>query len=392
VACSPVNPSAGINDAGAKFDSRSVLLLTDNFGGGTGRHLEGMCAAWMRDGWKPSLYCAGPMASRPSGFPVWHASRQGRLDAFPLAQIRRLRQIERLLRERQPAVVHAYFFWPIVYARTLKRMGRIRALVENREDLGFGWGAFEYAVLRATAGLPDRVVCVSEGVRSRVLAREATPPERLSVIRNGIELPRDHTPRTVARSELGISEDAFVVGMVANLNRAVKGVDRFLDAIPRIVEREPHARFLVVGGGAHQGTLEAQARGLGIDGIVTFTGFRGDVHRCYRAMDLSVLTSLSEGLSITLLESMGHGLPVVVTGVGGNPEVVVNGDTGFLVPPDDPAAFAERVIQLARDASLRRRMGNAGRTRVEKFFRLDDVADRYLSLYSEALSDGITRD
>jgi glycosyltransferase involved in cell wall biosynthesis len=371
-----------------KVKSRSVLLLTDNFGGGTGRHLEGMCAAWMRDGWEPSLYCAGPMAARPSGFPVWHAASSGRWNTFPLAQLRRLKQIARLVRERQPAVVHAYFFWPIIYARILKRVGLIRVLVENREDLGFGWGGFEYTVLRATAGLPDRVICVSEGVRSEVLAREATPPERLSVIRNGIDLPEGHTPRTAARSELGLSEDAFVVGMVANLNRAVKGVDRFLVAIPRIVEQAPRARFLVVGGGSHRGSLEAQARRLGIDDIVTFTGFRDDVHRCYGAMDLSVLTSLSEGLSITLLESMGHGLPVVVTAVGGNPEVVVDGETGYLVPPNDAATFGERVVQLAHDPRLRTRMGAAGRARVESKFRLDRVASTYLSLYEDIITDG----
>jgi len=253
--------------------------------------------------------------------------------------------------------------------------------------MGFGWRPLEYSLLRATASAPDRIICVSEGVKQQVLSREYTDASRITVLRNGIVLPPDAAPvsRNIARDNLEIPRDAVVIGMVANLNRAVKGVNRFLDAIPRIRDAVPAARFLIVGGGPDEKPLREQARRLGIADIVHFAGFRRDVEACYSAMDISVLTSLSEGLSITLLESMGHGLPVVVTAVGGNPEVVVEGETGFLVPPGDPVAFADRVIRLAHDTSLRRQMGRAGRRRVEKQFRIDDVSNRYLSLYTQAI-------
>jgi glycosyltransferase involved in cell wall biosynthesis len=373
---------------------RRILLLTDNFGGGTGRHIAGAATRWSARGWQSSICCMGATSGFPGETPFTLVERSGWWDRFPISQMHRLRLTARLVAELQPTVVHAYFFWPIVYARLLKRAGLVRALIENREDMGFNWGRVEYAILRATASLPDRVICVSQGVREQVIERERIDPARLSVIRNGILLPAPSTTPAIraARAKLDLPPESFVVGMVANLNRAVKGVDRFLDAIPLIREQVPSSRFLIVGGGPDEAPLRERAEGLGISDVVRFAGFRDDVHACYAAMDISVLTSLSEGLSITLLESMGHRLPVVVTAVGGNPEVVVEEETGFLVPPGDAARFAQRVVRLARDPSLRERMGQAGRERVERHFRLEQVADRYLSLYTEVISNGRKND
>lgn len=103
-------------------------------------------------------------------------------------------------------------------------------------------------------------------------------------------------------------------------------------------------------------------------------------------MDVSVLTSRSEGLSITLLESMGHGLPVVATRVGGNPEVVVDGETGYLVPEDEPAAFVGRVAELLQNPELAREMGRRGQKRVREEFTLDRAARRYRRLYEELVT------
>ena len=155
-----------------------------------------------------------------------------------------------------------------------------------------------------------------------------------------------------------------------------------LDAIPAIVSEIPSARFLFLGGGAKERpALREKTRALGIERFVTFMGHRKDVDRYFEIMNVSVLTSLSEGLSITLLESMSHGLPVVATNVGGNPEVVVGGRTGYLVPPKNAHFLADRIVHLLRDPGLRLRMGEEGRRRVERDFQLRDVANRYLDLY-----------
>jgi glycosyltransferase involved in cell wall biosynthesis len=313
--------------------------------------------------------------------------RSERWDRFPLAQARRLKQIRRLAKRYKPNVVHAYFFWPIVYARLLKQMGLVRWVVENREDQGFGWGRSEYALLKLTRRATDAMICVSEGVRQAVLEKEAVDGRRVSVVHNGIDVSvRRDGSRQAMRDELGLSRNHLVVGMVANFNRPVKGVTYFLDAIPLILASVPDARFLIVGRGKEQRTLVSKAERLGVAGAILFAGYCENVDDYYAAMDVSVLTSLSEGLSITLLESMSFGLPVVATRVGGNPEVVVDGETGYLVPPKDAEAFAAKVIRLLQNPALRRRMGDAGRKRVEERFRIEHAAAGYLRVYDQVLA------
>jgi glycosyltransferase involved in cell wall biosynthesis len=117
-----------------------------------------------------------------------------------------------------------------------------------------------------------------------------------------------------------------------------------------------------------------------------FAGFRSDVHRLYPIMDVSVLTSLSEGLSITILESMSFGIPVVATAVGGNPELVRHGESGFLVPPKDAASFADAVGRVLGDPQLAQNLGQEGREIVERDFALETVAARYAELYRGILN------
>ena len=131
--------------------------------------------------------------------------------------------------------------------------------------------------------------------------------------------------------------------------------------------------------------MRDKATALGIASYVIFAGYCEEVERYYAIMDISVLTSLSEGLSITLLESMSYGLPVVITRVGGNPEVVVDGQTGYLVPARDVPSFVERVVRLLQNPDLRARMGQEGCRRIMQKFQMKDVAKRYLEIYTDLL-------
>ncbi|UCF19803.1 MAG: glycosyltransferase [Gemmatimonadota bacterium] len=365
---------------------RRVLFLADDVGGGTGNHLFALLEHWDRSRWRARVVS---QARRYDGrlspdSTVEYAPAPQWYDRYPLAQVRRLLQLRRSIVADPPDLVHTYFFWSIIYGRLLKRLGVIRALVENREDMGFSWGPREYRLLRLTAGIPDRVICVAEAVRQVVLERERVEPARVVVLRNGVEpVAAASEERAAVRSEFGLGDEHLVIGMVANLNRAVKGGTYFLEAIPTIVREVPNARFLIIGRVEGEEELRAKARALGIEGYLTLAGYRGDIASCYEIMDLSVLTSLSEGLSITLLESMNHGVPVVATRVGGNPEVVIEGETGFLVPPRDVPAFAGRVVQVLRDPALRGRMSDAARARIRQEFQIRSVAARYLDIYED---------
>ena len=367
-----------------------IVILTDDLGGGTGNHLLSMMKHWDKSRWQTEIISRAPLTSRvPPDVPVRFLPQNGSFTRYPFAQIRDYCRIRKGIGERLPSIVHTYFFWSILFGRILKWEGKIRTLVENREDQGFGWGPHEYSWLRRTKGLPDRIVCVSDAVRQVVLQREQVEEGRVEVIRNGVDpfpVSVSGEEATKIRSELGIEADHLVVGMVANFNRSVKGVSRFLDAVPEIVREVPSARFLLLGRGKEEKALREKARTLGIEPFVIFAGFKPDIHRYYAIMDLSALTSFSEGLSITLLESMRCGVPVVATRVGGNPEVVVDGVTGYLVPPGDVSSFASKTVELLRDKDLRRRMGEEARRRVERHFLLQDVASRYLEIYKGLLS------
>lgn len=358
-----------------------------DLGGGTADHVFALLRRWDRRSWDTRIVSEAPLtAKRPPDAPVTYVGVSGRLARFPFAQLTGLARTAAAIRSNRPDLLHCYFFWTIMYGRMLKWTRRIDRLVENREDQGFAWGDLEYALLRKTRHLPDRVICVSEAVRQVAVARERLAPERTVVIHNGVDtnIPAgDH--RDAVRRELGYAPDVPLVGMVSNLNRPIKGVRYFLDAIPLITQSVPSARFVIFGGGKDEAMLRGHAASRGIADVVQFAGFRKDIDRYYDAMDVSVLTSLSEGLSIALLDSMNHGLPVVVTAVGGNPEVVVDGTTGYLVPPRDAAAFAQRVIALLGDPGLRERMGRAARERIRSRFDIRQTAQRYLELYREVL-------
>ncbi len=365
-----------------------IVFLTDDLGGGTGNHLLSMMKHWSKSRWDVEIISRKRHTARISpDVPVHFIPSNGRFNLYPIAQIRDLERIRRQLGERPPDIVHSYFFWSILFGRILKWRGKIRILVENREDQGFNWGVHEYAWLRMTRNLPDRIICVSDAVKQVVKERELVNEDRIVVVRNGVDpIPDARGEVLKTRKELGFEDHHLVVGMVANFNRSVKGVSLFLDAVPEIVRAVPDARFLLLGRGKEEQALRDKARSMGIERFVVFAGFQKDIHRYYAIMDVSVLTSFSEGLSITLLESMQSGIPVVATRVGGNPELVVEGGTGYLVPPGDVPAFASQTVKLLLDRDLRQRMGEEGRRHALRHFLLRDVASRYLEIYEGLLS------
>lgn len=371
-----------------------VLVLADELGGGTGTILLSVSKRWDPELWRASILSQRePRARVAPGVPVEVLPALRAPSFYPLGQLRRLRQIATHVRRERPAIVHSYFFWSIMYGRALKALGLVPRLVENREDQGFNWGRHEYALLRLTAKLPDRIICVSEAVRQTVLEREGQAPSRVLVIHNGIDIdtplaPAPAGPRGLPalRRALGLAEEDLVVGMVANFNRAVKGVGYFFDAMPMVLAEVPTARFLLLGRGDEEVHLRARAAEMGIADRVIFAGFQPEIGPYYDLMDISVLTSLSEGLSMTILESMKHGVPVVATRVGGNPELVTDGGTGYLVPPRDVHAFAARVVELLRDPSRRAQMGHEGRVVVEERFDVARTAESYTAVYRELMA------
>ncbi len=229
----------------------------------------------------------------------------------------------------------------------------------------------------------DQVVAVSEALKARLLPSARA---KCIVIPNAVEEDGLHEGPSGGdvRAALGIAPQALVAGVVGRLSPE-KGQIHFLRALAEARGREPRLHGLLVGGGPDRERLEAEARTLGVGDRCCFTGHVRGLGPYYRAMDVQVLPSLSEGMPNAALEGMIMGKPLVASRAGGVPEVVEDGVTGLLLPPGDAHALAEALLALAADPVRRKSMGEAGRDRAATRFSPGARARRILELYADVL-------
>jgi glycosyltransferase involved in cell wall biosynthesis len=236
------------------------------------------------------------------------------------------------------------------------------------------------------ARLADEINGVCQFSAHSLARNDGFGARQIEVIPNGIDLPLyARESRDAARQQLGLRSDARYITCVARFH-PVKDHAMLLRAFARAAAEQPDVELLLAGDGPLRATLAAQARALGVDQKVHFLGVRNDVATILRASDIFALTSVSEAASLTLLEAMASWLPVVVTNVGGNPEIVDDGVHGFLVPRNDDAATARAFVELLRNPERSRAMGEAGRQRVCEHYQLDHTIEAYGRLYAAAAS------
>lgn len=231
---------------------------------------------------------------------------------------------------------------------------------------------------------PHKVVAVSAYVRDYLVRGKGIPEGKVISIPTGVDLKRfdpDKTPNTFRRS-ITSDEGALIVGTVAILRRK-KGHHVLLDAAPAILGEVPDAVFVFAGDGPQRENIEARIKSLGIEKNVRLLGLRPDVPEVLKGIDLFVLPTLQEALGTSILEASAMGKAVVASSVGGVPEVVVNGQTGLLVPAEDAPALATAIIRLLKDRELRVNMGKNGRKLVEAEYSTVKMAEKMRSLYVE---------
>jgi glycosyltransferase involved in cell wall biosynthesis len=247
---------------------------------------------------------------------------------------------------------------------------------------------------RGLARASDAVVAVSPEVRDDLVELGVAPREKIAVIRLGLDLTtRLAAPegaRQSVRCETGVPPDAFVVAWLGRMTE-IKRADDLLRAFARLLPTVPDGYLLVVGDGPLRAELEALAAELGIAASCRFIGFRSDVGAIYAASDTVVLTSANEGTPVSVIEAQAAGLPVVSTDVGGVRDIVADGLSGFVVPPGDVDAIAERLARLARDPALRAEMGRVGRERTGERYSVPRLVRDVDLLYRELLAQAEPR-
>jgi glycosyltransferase involved in cell wall biosynthesis len=245
----------------------------------------------------------------------------------------------------------------------------------------FRW--LERWLARGTTAL----IAVSPQVRDDLVALGVAPREKFAVIRLGIELEErvaDTNGRADTRHYLGIAPDRFTVGWIGRMT-AIKNTEDVLSAFKALRARGVEATLCMVGDGPDRPELERRAHELGIMRDTLFLGYQQDVAPLYAAFDALVLPSSNEGTPVSVIEALAARTPVVATRVGGVPDVVREGDDGFLVDPGDTDALAERLERLASDPELRERMGTAARSRVLSRYAVDRLVDDVDRLYRSLL-------
>ncbi len=318
---------------------------------------------------------------RAEGVPVYAMGRR------PGADWRCVKRIWSLLRSERVDVIHAHQYAPFFYSAAPGALVRRPPVLFTEHGRTYPDFRRAKRVLanRLVLSKRDRVVGVGESVRKALIDNEGFAADRVSVVYNGVNVDLADNARDVrelARGELGIGENEIAILHVARLD-PLKDHVTALRAMQLVTKCVPQARLILVGDGPERAAIESRIEELGISPAVMLLGTRHDVPRLWQAADIAVLSSVSEGVPLTLLEAMAAGIPVVATRVGGVGEVVVAGRTGELADKQDFATLAEHLIRLAMQPKLRRELGGAGRRRVVERFSAERMLQEYDRLYCE---------
>jgi glycosyltransferase involved in cell wall biosynthesis len=302
---------------------------------------------------------------------------------------REIWHLSSILRRERIDIVHCHMAIASFCAAPTARLSGVPTVIEtthgreiwreNKTIKGSYW--FDRQIGR----LIDRFIAVSDAVSRHLLENKRMPAHKVTVIRNGRDLsqfrPATRRQGAAARAAFGLTDEPTIV-MIARFS-VEKGHALLIDALRLIAARWPRLAVVLAGDGPLEEEIKAQCERYGLGDNVRFLGYRSDTEKLLAAADVVALPSKVEGLPLVAVEALAAARPLVATAVGGTPEVVVNGETGILVPPDDPAAFGKALDMLLSEPELRTRLGACGRKLAEKCFDVRTQIRRTVDLYRE---------
>jgi glycosyltransferase involved in cell wall biosynthesis len=362
---------------------RIFYLITELEIGGAEKALFELATRLDRTRFEPTVACLsgrGPIGDRlrEKGIEVILIDMRGWWDLGAWLRLRRA------LRANRPHVLHSFLFHANLVGSLAAvgsgigmKIASIRVEEPRRRHL---W------LQCLTQGLTDVFTCVSESARQYTHRRAHVPLHKLVVVPNGVDPSECDLPVLAPPPEWRLPEGAPVVAFVGRLDRQ-KNPLLLLRAAARVLRDAPETVFAFAGKGPLETRCRAEADRLNISASVRWLGWQSDIRPLLATMDLLALPSCWEGMPNVILEAMACGKPAVATNVGGCAELIVEGETGFLAPPGDEAALAERILRLLRDPALRRRLGAAARERVKREFSLSAMVRGNESLYEKGSAE-----
>jgi glycosyltransferase involved in cell wall biosynthesis len=324
---------------------------------------------------------------RDRGVKVIALNGKGKWDA------RVIYKLWRVMRKERPDIVHGFLFLANITARVIGRVLSVPVIIGSYRGVEI-WKSRLYVSLdRLTAGWAHSMTCCSHAVRQDAMARIGGPSEKYVAIHNGVEIERFARRTSLTRAGIGLPDGVPAIGVVCRLSEPTKGLTILLEAFARLVRRPQmeHCRLLVVGDGPARRMLEEVSINLGLSENVVFAGMRCDVEKVLPLLDLFVLPSRYEGFGIAIVEAMAASRPVVASAVGGIPEIIVHGQTGFLVAPGDVEGLVEAMWHVLKHPEQAVLYGSAGLERVRERFSIEAAVRRHEELYETLFAaSGVT--
>jgi glycosyltransferase involved in cell wall biosynthesis len=376
------------------YKGKGILLVTDTYHGvgGSERNISQLLGGINKDKFKLYVVCfaSGRFAENMKDMDLSIINLNG-AGIYTISGFKNFVFLRRLVREKKISLIVTYHEASDFYGLALSIICGI-PVVSSRRDMSFKTKPHHRLAYRLGGRYFDSVITVSNAVKQEVVKRGWFPEERICTIYNAIntaDYGNAHDGIALKR-RLGIHPESPVVGMVANI-RDVKGYPYFLQAASIIHRYNQNAQFLMIGYDIPKSSftiagLKRHGEEIGISQNLHFLGGREDVSDLISIFDVAVLASLSEGFSNVILEYMASARPVVATEVGGNPEIVVHGETGLLVPPGDSKALASAILSVLEDKEVALRFGMAGRKRVEERFSLNIMLRNYENHFEQVIN------
>ena len=338
-----------------------------------------------RSRYRPSICCYDSLGSLSQGLPergigVHLLRRRPGIDYFyPF-------KLAKYLRKSKSKILHLHNPTALFYGTLAGKIAGTPCIIYTEHGRDFS-SSFKVRIAnRILCRMVDKIVVVAECGKRYLVEHEGVNEKKIVKIYNGIDSKKFGIRQevTLIRRELGITDDQSVIGIVARLD-PIKNHACLIKAMKTVAARLPRTVLLIIGDGSLRSELEGLTVNLGLQDHIKFLGARSDIPELLSMLDVFVLSSFSEGLSLTLIEACAAAKPIVATDVGGNAEIIKHQSNGLLVPSDQPGVMARAILEILNDKEKARLMGEVGKKKFEEEFTLDVMVKKYEELYESCL-------